>query len=125
MTFNLKKFIKSVKVALRGLKLAISEQNFRICCFIGILVIVLMFWFEVVFFEKVILIFVVALVLSAELINSQIERILDILQPNFDKKIRTIKDISAGVVLLICLAAAIIGILIFLPYFLQRVEILF
>jgi diacylglycerol kinase len=66
--------------------------------------------------EKIIIIFIITLVLTLELINSQIERILNILQPNYDLRVKIIKDISAAAVLIACFGSVVIGILIFLPY---------
>ncbi len=66
--------------------------------------------------EKIIVIFFITLILTLELINSQIEKILNILQPNYDPRVKTIKDVSAAAVLIACLGSAIIGFLIFLPY---------
>ena len=107
----------SFKAAFHGLKAAHSEQTFQILCFCGFVVIVLMFILGLSFLEKIIILFLVTLVLSFELINSQIEKILDFLQPNHDPKVKIIKDISAGAVLLICSGAAIIGFLIFFSHF--------
>lgn len=117
MIFSFKKFIKSVRVALGGLKAAASEQTFRAFCFIALLVLILMFLFDVSPYEKLILILITTFVMALELINSRIERVLDILQPDHDPRVKIIKDISAGAVLLSCLGAAAIGILIFFPYF--------
>ena len=116
MFFDLKKLIRNIGMALRGLRLAAQEQTFRIFCLVATVVIILMFWLKVSFYEKLILILVITLVMTLELINSRIERVLDIFQPNHDPRIKIIKDISAGAVLLSCLGAAIIGLLIFLPY---------
>jgi len=106
----------SFRAAFHGLKAAHSEQTFQILCFCGFVVIVLMFVLGLSFLERIIIIFLVISVLSFELINSQIEKILDFLQPNHDPKVKVIKDISAGAVLLVCSGAAIIGFLIFFPY---------
>jgi undecaprenol kinase len=116
---DFKKLINSFKFASRGLKLAFSEQTFRIICLFAVLAIILMIIFESSLEEKIIVILLITLVLSLELINSQIEKILNILQPNQDKKIKIIKDTSAAAVLLACLSALIIGILIFLPHLLK------
>lgn len=102
--------------ALEGLKSAASEQTFGIFSIIAVLVIILMFLFKVSLFEKLILILIITFVMTLELINSRIERILDIFQPNHDPRVKIIKDISAGAVLLACLGALVIGILIFWPY---------
>jgi len=119
MIFNFRKFIKSGGYALEGLKSALSEQTFRIFSLVALMVIVLMFLFKVSLYEKLILILITTFVMTLELINSRIERILDIFQPNHDPRVKIIKDISAGAVLLACLGASIIGILIFWPYFMK------
>ena len=117
MASKIKKFIKRFGYALDGLKSAVSEQVFAIFCIIGLIVFITMFLFRVPLYEKIILILTVTFIMTLELINSRIERILDIFQPNHDPKVKVIKDISAAAVLLACLGAAIIGILIFWPYF--------
>lgn len=117
MAPKFKKFIKRFDHAFDGLKSAISEQVFGIFCEIALVVIALMFIFKVSLYEKIVLILTVTFIMTLELINSRIERILDLFQPNQDPKVKIIKDISAAAVLLACLGAAIIGILIFWPYF--------
>ncbi len=117
---NFRKLGFSFKKAFKGFKVAIrEEQTFRIQTIAGILVFFLMFRFPLTALERAVLVLTVILVLSLELINSQIERILDFLQPNHDPKIERIKDLSASAVLIVSLGAAIIGLLIFLPYFLK------
>ena len=64
----------------------------------------------------------VALVLSLELINSQIERILDILRPDYSEEVRKMKDISAGAVLTASIGAVILAVIIILPYILLLLE---
>jgi len=114
---DFKKLGFSIKTALKGLGVAVrEEQTFKIQLGIGILVLFLMFCFPLTRIERAILVLTVSLVLSLELINSQIERILDFLQPNYDPKVKLIKDLSAGAVLLSALGSIIIGLLIFLPY---------
>jgi len=115
VTFSFKKLIKSFGYAIEGLKIALQEQTFRIFCFIAIFVVVLMFLLEVSFYEKLILIFTITFLLAIELVNSRIEKIVDIFQPNYDQGAKTIKDVTAGAVFLASLGALIIGILIFLP----------
>ncbi|RLC35190.1 MAG: diacylglycerol kinase [Candidatus Nealsonbacteria bacterium] len=116
MIINFKKLLKSFGYAFAGLRFAFSEQTFRIFCLAAAAVIFFMFWFKISLFEKVILILTITLVMTLELINSRIERVLDFLQPDHDPRIKVIKDISAGAVFLACLGALAIGILIFWPY---------
>jgi diacylglycerol kinase len=92
---------------------------------IALLIVFLMFYFKIALIEKLIIIFLIAVVLSLELINTQIEKVLDILESNYNQKVKIIKDISAGAVLLSVFGAIIIGILIFFPYFKEFISALF
>ncbi len=116
MNFNIK-LLKKFKFAFSGIKSATSEQTFQIFCVIAVIVIFLMFLLRVSLFEKLILIMTITFLISLELINSQVERVLDLLHSNYDVRVKIIKDISAGAVLIASLGALIIGILIFWPYF--------
>ena len=122
MAFDFKKLIKSFGHAFDGLKeVFYKEQTFKIFCFIALLVVILMFLLQVSFYEKLILILTIVFLMTFELINSRIEEIVDVFQPNHDPKVKIIKDVTAGAVFLASLGALIIGILIFLP---RLIEIL-
>jgi diacylglycerol kinase (ATP) len=54
-------------------------------------------------------------VLSAEIFNTAIEKICDIIQPDFDQRIG-IKDIAAGAVILLAIAAIIVGVIVYPKY---------
>ena len=54
-------------------------------------------------------------VLSAELFNTAIETIVDMISPEKNDKAKLAKDISAAAVLAVSIGAAVIGIIIFLP----------
>ena len=57
----------------------------------------------------------IGLVLGIEGLNTAVEKIADFVQPEFDEKIGFIKDISAGAVMLVSIAASIIGLIIYIP----------
>ncbi len=120
--FILKRFIKALKDALRGIREAFIEQSFRILFGVALLVIFCLFYFPFNAIERAVLILVVALVLSLELINSQIERILDILRPDYSEDVRKMKDISAGAVLVASIGAVVVGVIIVLPYLIQKIS---
>jgi undecaprenol kinase/diacylglycerol kinase (ATP) len=118
--FNLKRLISGFKFAFSGIKTILKEeQSFRIMILIAILVVATMIYFDLTLIEKAILVLAIILVLSLELMNSVMERILNVLHPQIDPQIKKIKDIFAGIVLITCFGAALVGILIFLPYFLK------
>ncbi len=116
---KLKKLKSSFKAAFEGLKTAHTEQTFQILCFCGLLVLILMFVLGLSSIEKTVVVFLVASVLAFELLNTQIERVLDFLEPDHDPRVKRIKDISAGAVLVVSIGAALIGLLLFLPYLLD------
>ncbi len=120
-----RKFYRALKNALRGIREAFIEQSFRVLFAVAIVVIFCLFYFPFNQIERVILILVVALVLSLELINSQIERILDILRPDYSEEVRKMKDISAGAVLIASIGAVVVGTIITWPYFLILLERMF
>jgi diacylglycerol kinase (ATP) len=64
------------------------------------------------------LIVAIALVLGAEAMNTAIEALADALAPEFNAGVGRAKDVAAGAVLILAIAAAIIGALVFLPHLL-------
>ncbi len=62
------------------------------------------------------LILAIALVWLAEILNTAIEHLCDIVMPGPSEMVKHSKDIAAGAVLICAIAAAIIGIMVFSPY---------
>lgn len=92
-----------------------SEKNFRIHLMIALIVIGTAFVLELSPLEWTAIIIVIASVLSLEMINSAIEKLLDHIAPEQHPVIGSIKDITAGAVLVASIGSVIIGIIIFLP----------
>lgn len=114
--FTIKARLASFANAWRGVTVFIrQEHNAWIHCAVTIMVIIAGFLFHISISEWIAVIFAIGLVLAAEAINSAIERLSDVVQPEKDDRIRDVKDISAGAVLIGAIAAAVIGIIIFLP----------
>jgi len=108
--------IKSVGFALKGALLLIrTEASIKIQIFITLVMTAAGFYFEISSIEWILQIFAIAMVLGIEGMNTAVEKIADYIQPEFDLKIGFIKDISAGAVMLVSVAAVIIGLIIYLP----------
>ena len=73
------------------------------------------FYYEISNIEWILQLFAIAMVLGIEGMNTAVEKLSDFVQPKFDPKIGFIKDISAGAVMLVSIAATIIGFIIYLP----------
>lgn len=110
-------FYKSFFNAFRGVLMMLkSERNFRIETAAFFINLFLIFYLKLTTTDAVMVIIISSAVLAAEIFNTAIERICDMIQPEFDRRIGFIKDISAGAVLLLAVASVIIGILIYCKY---------
>lgn len=103
--------------AFRGVFLIIkTERNFQIECIALLINLFLVFYFQLSSIDAALILIVSFGVLSAEIFNTAIERICDVIQPEFDKRIGFIKDVSAGAVILMAVISVIIGILVYWKY---------
>lgn len=108
---------KSFLNAFRGVIIMIkTERNFQIELLALFINLLLIFYLKLTFTDTALILMASAAVLSAEIFNTAIEKICDIIQPDFDKRIAFIKDIAAGAVVLIAIASAIIGVLVYWKY---------
>ena len=104
--------------ALRGALLLVrTEASIKIQVFLAIIMTVLGFYFKISNTEWIMQIFAIAMVMGTEGMNTAVEKVCDYIQPEFDSKIGFIKDVSAGAVMIVSIAASIIGLLIYLPKF--------
>jgi len=117
MFINIKKLIKSFKVAFSGLWFAIkSEDTFKTGMIIAIVVIFFTFYFPLLNLERAIIFLTIFSVLGMELMNTQVERTTNLIDRNHNPEIMIIKDLAAGAVLLIVIVAVIVAGFIFIPY---------
>jgi diacylglycerol kinase len=111
------KFLKSFAFAFFGLKSAFrSENNFAYHIFAALSAIFLGFYFKITLQHWITIILLIGLVISAEVFNTAIEKLTDIISPEYNIKAGQVKDISAGAVLSVSIVALMIGLLIFCSY---------
>lgn len=119
------RFLRSVRHATHGiLSVYRTEQNFRIQCIAGLCANTLALILPLSWDQRLIILVVSASVLVLELLNSAIERLLDLLKPRLNEYAGEVKDVMAGAVLIASVSAVIVGICIFWPHmtpFLARV----
>lgn len=109
-------FWRSVNQARRGIWYTCKTQGhmqFHIVA--GLTVLCLAWWTEVSRSEWLILIYAIGSVISAEVMNSALEIVVDMIQPNFDPLAGMAKDVAAGAVLVTAIQAVVIGLIVFLP----------
>ncbi|MDA1168885.1 MAG: diacylglycerol kinase family protein [bacterium] len=107
---------EAISFAFLGLKgVFVREINVRVQVVIGTLVVCAMLYLRLPFFHMAVLVLAIILVITLEIINTSFEILSDIVHPEFSEKIRDVKDMAAGAVLLASIGACIVGILILLP----------
>jgi len=87
----------------------------RIHAVIALLVVVCGFIFDISRTEWMLCVLCFGLVFGAELINSAIERVVDLASPDRHELAKNAKDMSAGAVLVCAVFSAIVGLIIFVP----------
>jgi diacylglycerol kinase (ATP) len=92
------------------------ERNFQIELLAFFVNLFLIFYLKLSAIDTILILIASFGVLSAEIFNTAIEKICDIIQPEFDKRIGFIKDISAGAVLLMTAASVVVGVLVYWKY---------
>lgn len=107
----------SFKYAIEGLATALRDQPnlvFQLC--IATIVLALGFYFQITGIEWLIVTLTIGFVITFELTNTAVEEIVDSFTDKVHPSAKKAKDVAAAAVLIASLTAAIIGLMIFLPY---------
>ena len=120
--FSLKSRLESFRFALNGLLLLLkNEHNSRIHILAAIIAIVMGIIMKLDHYEWSLLVIVIGAVFLTELLNSSIESLADLIDPEFNEPIMRAKDYSAAAVLISAIVAIVVGGLIFIPKFLDLI----
>ncbi|MCH3943150.1 MAG: diacylglycerol kinase family protein [Atopobiaceae bacterium] len=107
-------FRKSFGFAVQGLRTAIAtERNIKVMLGGAVLAAVLGIVLRIDALSWAIVIACMGFVLSSELVNTAIETIVDLVSPEFHPLAGRAKDISAAAELVLCIAAGIVGLIVF------------
>ncbi len=108
--------LKNSNHAWRGIFVLIKNSPNSIALAIfGVLAIYLGCILHISSIEWALVVFAIGLVIVTEAMNTAIEIDIDLTSPEYHPYARDTKDVAAGAVLLATFAAAIIGLIIFLP----------
>ncbi|WP_207433696.1 diacylglycerol kinase family protein [Sabulibacter ruber] len=109
--------LNSFGFALQGIAAAFkSEINLRWHVLSAGLVVAMGFYFGLSVLEWVVICFSIGLVWMAELFNTALEVVVNLVSPGRHPLAGKAKDIAAGAVLIASITAAIAGVLVFFPY---------
>lgn len=106
---------ESFQLARRGiLYLFLYHRNMRIIFMLGIAAFLLGLYFQLKAVEMVALCATITLVFMAEIFNTAIEMLMDIITVKYHTRIKLVKDIAAAVVLITSLNALVVGYILFI-----------
>ena len=106
----------SFKYALNGfISMIKDEPNFRIQLCALVIIVGFGIYFNISEIEWILISLVSGFVITAEILNSAVERIADFISPEYNKAIGTIKDICAAAVLVAASVSVSTGLIIFIP----------
>lgn len=113
---NKRKFTSSVRDCINGFKfININEDNFKREILLGIIALLISYILKISKLEFIIIIIMIGLVLTCEVINTAIERLVDLVSPSYNKLAGEVKDVMAFSVFLMCIISLIVGVIIFMP----------
>lgn len=98
-----------------------AERNLRIHISAALAVVILSAWLNITIPEWSVLLLCTGFVISFELLNTSIETLSNLVEPNPHPAIKKVKDIAAGAVFVAAIISLIIGIIILCPYLYQKI----
>ena len=117
-------FLDSVKNCLDGLNYVLAnEKNFVREIILGIIAILMSYFLGISRMEWIVVILLINFVLIMELLNTALEKVVDLYTTKYNEIAKVVKDVASASVFLMSLFSAIIGFLIFLPYIIELLEL--
>lgn len=88
----------------------------RFHVFFGLAAVLLGWLCGLALWQWTVLLLAIAGMLVLEMVNSALERLVNLVSPEWNKTAGEVKDIAAGAVLIYAVFAVIIGVMIFMPF---------
>lgn len=112
----LARFARGFRCAFSGLAwLLATERNAKIHLLGAVFCVGLGAWLRISLTEWCLIVLACGMVMAAEAMNTAIEKLADRLTTEKDERIRIVKDVGAAGVLIASMAAAIVGLIVFVP----------
>jgi len=92
-----------------------TEASIQVQLVIALVATSMGFYFHISTTEWLIQTLMIAIILVAESLNTGIEKLSDFVQPDYDRKIKAIKDVSAGAVGIAAIISLVVGGIIYIP----------
>lgn len=113
--FRLHGFTESLIIAAKGLVyLFLYHRNMRVIFILGLSALIFGLYLGLKGIELAALCITVTLVFTAEIFNTAVELMMDMLTQEYKVKIRLVKDIAAAIVVIASLNAIAVGYILFI-----------
>jgi len=110
-------FLRSFLYAFKGIKASLNEQrSLKVQLLIAVITIAAGFYLRITYVDWCITLLTIALVIALEMINTAIERLVDLVTMEWKPLAGKVKDMAAGAVLVASVAAVIVGVMVFKKY---------
>lgn len=111
---DMESLAKSFRFALQGFRYAVNnERNMRIHLSVALLVTQFALLYGLDRHEYAVLFIMFGVVLTAEMLNTAIEAMVNLETQNFTPLARVAKDVAAGAVFVLSIAAVLVGLMLF------------
>lgn len=111
----------SFRTAFNGIVVGLKcERNFKVHLVVAVITLVLIYLLRASYLEWAVIILTIVAVMSLELVNTALEKLIDFLNPDIHPTIKIVKDMVGGAVLIAALGAVAIGCLIILPKIVEK-----
>ena len=113
----IKNRLKSFGFACSGIfQFFITETHAKVHCFAAFITIALSIYLDINKMDWLFIIVAIGMVLITEMVNTAMEKLVDIVSPEFSETAEFVKDVAAGSVLVAAIIAMIIGVMVFSKY---------
>lgn len=99
-----------------------TQQNAWIHTLATIVTLLIAFWLQITLRDWAVLVLTIAMVWTAEFLNTALEIVVDLASPNLHPLARVGKDVGAASVLIAALSAVVVGVLLFGPPLLLKIN---
>ncbi|MBN1992878.1 MAG: diacylglycerol kinase family protein [Anaerolineae bacterium] len=97
-----------------------TQRNAQIHLVVAFIIFILGLWLKLTLTEWAIIVLTMGLVIVTEMLNTVAEAAMDYTSTDFDPRIKIIKDVAAGAVLIAAITSVVVGLLVLGPPLLKR-----
>lgn len=116
----MKGLLQAFKYALSGIAYSfVSQRNMKIHVVFALLAVILGFVLSIDWVAWLAVLGCIALVLAAEVMNTALESVVDLVSPEYTELAKRAKDCAAGAVLILAIFSLIVACIVFGGAFLQ------